>query len=355
MFEPVELIFAPTSRCNLACAHCRVGRGPEELDTASAVAFMERVVAESRAGAGAAGGGAAGAAIELVGFSGGEPFLRPDFLVGVSRAAVALDLQFDRLMTNGVWWRDRASLDGILGELHEAGFDGTIGLSVDGYHGQDPARLATFVEAVFAAAGRKDCVEILSVAAPGDESAHHGDLARLEALAAALGGELLLEEGEPDAIVDARELARDDSGEDEPEALYIDVIRFPCSAAGAPEAAGSSAAGPLSPAAGPWSDAAWFEDDWCAGPGNVLYVHPDGRVASCCGFANENPELILGNIAGDGLADLMRRAAESPQLRRCYVTGLATHRAALEAAGRSFPGKTLDMCFFCDWLCKHPG
>ena len=40
MFKPEEIIFAPTARCNLACAHCRVSRVPEELAAADAVAFL---------------------------------------------------------------------------------------------------------------------------------------------------------------------------------------------------------------------------------------------------------------------------------------------------------------------------
>jgi hypothetical protein len=331
MFTPEEVIFAPTNQCNLHCRHCRVTRLASELDTGSALAFL---------------GDCAAHGVELVGFSGGEPFLRPDFLVEVSRAAVALDLRFDRLMTNGVWWKDEAGLRSTLQSVCEAGFDGTIGLSVDAWHGQDPARLGTFVSAVFDTWARKDCVELLAVEKQRDA----GDLPRLEALALSLGGSLVTENGDPVTIVNEIERARAEgaTGAEDPEALLIPVRRSPYSA-GSDEAA--------------WNAGEWFEDDFCAGPGNVFYVHPDGSVAACCGFANDREALILGNIARggrggemrapDGYESLMRSASTNAHLRSCYVAGLGARRKELEAAGWSFPGKTDDICFFCDWICER--
>jgi hypothetical protein len=112
---------------------------------------------------------------------------------------------------------------------------------------------------------------------------------------------------------------------------------------------------PYSPAAGEnaWTAAEWFEDDFCRGPGNVFYVHPDGRIAVCCGFANENPQLIIGDVRRDDYRSLMRHASASPFVRACYSTGLATTRSRLEARGHRFPGKTADPCFFCDYCTKQ--
>jgi hypothetical protein len=248
------------------------------------------------------------------------------------------DLQFDRLMTNADWWKDEAQLETTLAGLFEAGFDGSFGISIDSYHGQESARLAVFFDRVFAIWGRKDCAEILSVTKPGNLENDR----RLQALATALGGRLLREFGEPSAIANQRHIARDGSGEDDREALFVKILTFPYSASADEEG---------------WEDddskdAAWFEDDWCQGPGNVFYVHPNGRVAACCGFANENEALIIGDIASDGYETLMRRAGENPQIQACYVQGLATRRRELEGAGTVFPGKTGDICFFCDWLCR---
>ena len=45
-----------------------------------------------------------------------------------------------------------------------------------------------------------------------------------------------------------------------------------------------------------WQAKRWFKDDYCEGPGNIFYVHSDGNIAPCCGFANENPQLFIGKI-----------------------------------------------------------
>lgn len=318
MFRPEEVIFAPTGRCNLACAHCRVSRPRATLDAEAAIAFLE----DCQAGG-----------IERVGFSGGEPFLEPDFLCAVSEAAVDLGMLFDRLMTNGVWWRDEAALRETLGRVAGAGFDGKIGLSVDTWHEQPVDRLLAFVGAAFETFGRKDCIDILSVRAPDEGPC----LAKLGAIAERFGGRLFLEDGEPAAIRDPSFDERRATGEDLPEALSIDIWRFPYSASADEDA---------------WKDPRWFEDDFCEGPGNVLYVHPDGRIAACCGFANENDSLILGRLGEDDYDSVMERAASSPHIKACYETGLGSIRQCLEAEGFAFPGKTADQCFFCDWACR---
>ncbi len=317
MFHPDEVIFAPTGQCNLSCLHCGVSRPSATLPAAAAIAFLEEC-------------GTGG--IEKVGFSGGEPFLEPDFLCEVSQAAVGLGMLFDRLMTNAVWFKDEAGLKAILGRLFEAGFDGKFGVSVDSWHEQDIDKLLLFIASVFEIWGRRDCVDILSVRAPDEGAA----LEKLASIARRFSGELILEKGEPAMICDNGFEARLATGEDIPEALSIDVYRFPCSA---PAHAGS------------WKAEAWFVDDFCEGPGNVLYVHPNGAVAACCGFANENPSLLLGRIGIDGLSAMMANAASNPQVVACYQTGLGKTRTLLEAAGTVFPGKTDDQCFFCDWLC----
>ena len=286
MFQPVQVIFAPTSRCNLSCSHCRVRRDPEELSAAQASAFLERC---------ARGG------IERVGFSGGEPFLRPDFLTEVSRTAVSLGLYFDRLMTNGDWFADQADLENALTSLYDAGFDGTFGLSTDFYHGQDPERLSAFLSTVFRIWGRKDCAEILSVRSPEDEPWLEG----LRVLAEQLGGRLVPRTGEPRRIADAAAHGEEAAAG---EILDIPILRFPSSAS---------------------------------------------SVAVCCGFANENPSLIVGNIREDDFDSLMESARGNPHVRLVYEKGLDARRRELEASGVRFPGKTDDICFFCDYLFRN--
>lgn len=315
MFAPDQIIFAPTGRCNLRCAHCRVPRTPGPLSADAAIALLES---------------ARGKGIERVGFSGGEPFLEPEFLNRVTEASVGMDFLFDRLMTNGDWWRDEAELERTLASLRDAGFDGKIGISIDAYHGQPLDRLAAFFRAVFAAWGRRDCCEIAWATSSDDEPL----FSLFRDLAAALGGDLLEEDGLPAAIVG--QSVRDGSGYDDPEALSIPFDRIPFS--------------PPAEAA-PWDAPDWFEDDFCAGPGNVFYVHPDGNIAVCCGFANERDDLVVGRLGEHDFDALLRNAEENRYVRACYREGLGAFRQRLEAAGVAFPGKTEDLCVFCDHLC----
>ncbi len=318
MFKPEEIIFAPTSECNLVCPHCRVTRGPARLAAGDAIAFLKKCRPHG---------------IDRVGFSGGEPFLEPEFLCRVSRAAVDLDMTFDRLMTNAVWFESEAHLRSTLTALHEAGFDGTFGVSADAYHGQPVGDLALFFQAVFEIWGRKDGCEIIAVVEPGGRAP--ADM--FENLAGRLGGRLLREDGEPFSIVNDAFLNRSAEAADSSAALMVNIVRVPY----APSAEENA-----------WTAPDWFEDDFCRGPGNVFYVHPDGRVAVCCGFANENPQLVIGDVRRDDYRSLMRRASQSPFVRTCYETGLAAARARLEERGTRFPGKASDPCFFCDYCAK---
>jgi hypothetical protein len=318
MFHPEEVIFAPTGRCNLFCSHCAVKRGTEELSIADAVAFL---------GACSLGG------IERVGFSGGEPFLRLDFLVELVKAAVSQGMFFDRLMTNGDWWANENELRSCLGAVGDAGFDGVIGLSWDSYHGQAPDRMRSFLRAVFDIWKRKDVVEILSVRSPDDAAL----LRDMDAVAAALGGRVESVCGEPERIVDDVYKARSDTDPDDGTGLIVPVTRSPRSST-ADE--------------GVWDAKGWFVDDWCEGPGNVFYVHPYGDVAPCCGFANENPRLFIGTVH-DPFEELMAAAARNGQVVACFDTGLGVMRERLESSGIRFPGKTRDICFFCDHTCRR--
>ena len=54
------------------------------------------------------------AGIETLGFTGGEPFLYPEFLVAITRRAAELGFRFDKLMTNGVWFADEEHLEQLL-------------------------------------------------------------------------------------------------------------------------------------------------------------------------------------------------------------------------------------------------
>ena len=65
-FRPNYLSFAGTYQCNLSCAHCCVPiEWPDRLDIATALRFLEDAHTQG---------------IGILGFTGGEPFLYPEFL-----------------------------------------------------------------------------------------------------------------------------------------------------------------------------------------------------------------------------------------------------------------------------------
>src|SRR5438270_10704548 len=132
-FRPNYLSFAGTYQCNLSCPHCCVPiEWPERLDIKVALRFLEDAHAYG---------------IGIVGFTGGEPFLYPEFVHTLCRRAAVLGFRFDKVMTNGVWYRDEDDLDAVLGALAAAGYDGKLGLSVDKFHGVQTDRVATFLRA----------------------------------------------------------------------------------------------------------------------------------------------------------------------------------------------------------------
>jgi hypothetical protein len=98
--------------------------------------------------------------IGILGFTGGEPFLYPEFLVALTRRASKLGFHFDKIVTNGVWQRNRRHLRSNLRALADAGFTGRLGLSVDKFHGSHTAELAAFCRVARAVFGRDDVLSL---------------------------------------------------------------------------------------------------------------------------------------------------------------------------------------------------
>ena len=231
----------------------------------------------------------AGSPIERVGFTGGEPFLYMEFLLELTHATVSHDLLFDQIMTNGDWWRDEEELHYKLQALYDAGYDGKIGLSWDKYHGQPEERMITFIKAVQEIFG-ENSINIQRVA----------------------------------TSTTLRPLRQ---------AKEITVYTLPRT---------YQSENPLA-----WKSKHWFKEDYCEGPGQILYVHADGNIAPCCGFANENPELFIGRIT-DNFETIMQNAANNEMIQLCFVKGLSRYRRS-----KKFPGKTSDVCTLCDFVCKN--
>ena len=105
-----------------------------------------------------------------------------------------------------------------------------------------------------------------------------------------------------------------------------------------------------------WQSKKWFKEDYCEGPGQVLYIHPDGKIAPCCGFANENEQLFIGTIDED-FQTVMENARNNKLVKICYETGLSNYKKEiqkkLQKQNKKLPGKCRDMCSFCDFICKN--
>src|SRR5580765_822 len=90
MFRPNYVSFAGTYQCNLACPHCCVPiEWTDRLPVDVALRFLEDAHKEG---------------INRIGFTGGEPFVYPEFVITIARRAAALGFRFDKVMTNGVWY-----------------------------------------------------------------------------------------------------------------------------------------------------------------------------------------------------------------------------------------------------------
>lgn len=317
MFKPNEIIFALTDACNLACTHCTVSRKDMVLDIDLAKQLIDLC---NEFG------------IERIGFSGGEPFLASDALAEIVRYVRERDLFFDRIMTNGVWYKTNDELEETLKKIFDAGFDGTICVSFDKYHQQTISKLVLFVETVFSIAETKENIELACVY---DEDPCENKVL-LENLAQCING-ILEWDFIPYRIVDTLRLNQECETMFDSLGIHIPITHI----------MRSKSADTLA-----WNDTEWFTDDFCAGPGNVLYVHADGTIAACCGFANEREQLIVGTLK-DSLSRILSNAARNPYIRWCYEQGLGTLRSVLETKGYTFPGKTRDMCGFCDFVCTN--
>lgn len=312
-FHPTEIIFSSTTACNLHCEHCFINRTPRKLEIADAVRLIESCV---EAGGQPEPNGTLLPVIERIGFSGGEPFLYMDFLIEVTKAAISHDLMFDQIMTNGDWWQNESDLAATLQKLYDAGYDGKIGLSWDSYHGQTTDRMETFIRTVQEIFG-EDSINIQTVE---DENK---------------GGESL-------PLARTSLLTTPSAGDTPTTPPDIPVYTLPRTYTSDDSRA--------------WQARHWFKEDYCQGPGNILYVHADGNIAPCCGFANENPALFIGTIH-DSFETIMQKAAANPMIKICYEEGLSHYRRhglkkSLRSQGKKLPGTTGDICTLCDFVCK---
>jgi Radical SAM superfamily/Iron-sulfur cluster-binding domain/4Fe-4S single cluster domain len=304
-FRPDYVSFAGTYQCNLTCPHCCVPiEWSDRLDSAVAVRFLED---------------AFGQGVHTLGFTGGEPFVYPEFVVALTRRAAQLGFRFDKVMTNGVWFHDARQLEEVLSALRDAGFSGKIGLSVDKFHGIQTAKLASFCCAARRVFDRDSIVSLSYASARPDQG-----LGPIQKLAAELGavvewsdllGRYLLVAPDLTMTLNWNHLATVERAE-----------RLP---------------------GDPW-DGVWFEEDYCEGPGQALIVNPRGEVKPCCGFASDLDQLTIGNIHTDTAAQVIEQGRRHPYVGRVFRDGLTAIRHEILARDpAALPGATSNHCYFC--------
>lgn len=290
-FNPTEIIFACTTLCNLHCSHCFVERIPEKLNIEDAKKFILSCKENPKS------------KIGKIGFSGGEPFLAQEFLCEVINFSRKNDFMFDQIMTNGVWWKDETELFKILEKIYNAGYDGKIGISYDKFHGQNYEKIRTFCKTVNEIFGEE------SISIQAVMNSFFKDDKKLKD--------------------ELNSLSKDFSA---------NIFILPQSFSANDERA--------------WKSRKWFKEDFCAGPGNILFVHPTGKITHCCGFANENPNLFIGNI-NQSFDEILENAEKNKMVNIVYNLGLEKYRKFLKKEKIKFPGKTNDICSFCDFICKN--
>jgi organic radical activating enzyme len=303
-FRPNYLSFAGTYQCNLDCPHCCVPiEWTDRLNIPTALRFLEDAHAYG---------------IRILGFTGGEPFVYPEFVLANCRRGAELGFRFDKIMTNGVWHQDESELEGVLKQLAATGFSGKLGLSVDKFHGNNTQALAQFCRVAARVFDRDNVVSVSYASRHPDQG-----LEPTRALAAALN-----------AVIDWSDVLH----------RYLMV---------SPELTITLNWNHLAPVeraerfSGAW-DGLWFEEDYCEGPGQALIVNPKGEVKPCCGFASDLDQLTIGNIYHDSVRGIVRRARKHPYVGMIFRKGLTAIRDEILARDpNALPGATSNHCYFC--------
>ncbi len=304
-FRPNYLSFAGTYQCNLSCPHCCVPiEWTDRLEISTALRFLEDAYASG---------------IRILGFTGGEPFIYPEFVIALTRRGAELGYRFDKVMTNGVWYEDEAQLAEVLTKLKEAGFSGKLGLSVDKFHGIHTAKLATFCQ-VTRCIFERDTILSLSYASSNPDKG----LEPIHKLAKEL-----------DAVIDWSDLLH----------RYLLVAPDFTMTLNWNHLATVERAEKLP--GNPW-DGKWFAEDYCEGPGQALIVNPRGEVKPCCGFASDLDQLTIGNIYTDSVERVIEQGRNHPYVGKVFREGLTAIRDEIFARDpNALPGATSNHCYFC--------
>ena len=306
---PNYLSFAGTYQCNLTCPHCCVPiEWPDRLDIADALRFLEDAHA---------------AGIDVLGFTGGEPFLYPEFLVALTRRAAELGFRFDKVMTNGVWFSDDAdTCAACLTELRDAGFT----RQARPERGQVPRHphRRSWPSSAASPARVFDRDTILSLSAtPAARRTRAWSRSggwRRSWTAWSSGrsccGRYLLVSDDLTMTLNWNHLAPVERAE---------------------RLAGR-----------PW-DGEWFEEDYCEGPGQALIVNPKGRGEAVLRLrVRPRPAHHRQHPHRHASRRSSARLAKHPYVGKVFREGLTAIRDEILARDPdALPGATSNHCYFC--------
>lgn len=250
--------------------------------------------------------------------------MAPYQLCALTKEALRRNMRFNRIMTNGAWFKTKSELNKCLERLYECGYDGEICASVDAFHRQSLKKVALFIETAVDIFKRPDIVSVAVARGAMDDKSHK----ILRALAHLLKGRIRF------CSKKNAYIKRD--------GLFIKIFYINLSMAGI-----------ASGIKDPWNGK-WFKDDLCKGPGNVFFVLSDGTVKPCCGYANDSDILTIGSIKKDAPGRLVANARKNLFIRYAFGRGLHFIRKRLQDNGARFPGKTSDHCFFCGYITTPP-
>lgn len=307
-FEPQEIMFSPTTQCNLHCEHCCTEQTGKPIPKKTALRFLD---ACNKLG------------IKRIGFTGGEPFYALDFLCLISKEGIRREMFFDHIITNAVWFKTKKELSSVLNQLFLSGYDGRFFVSVDAFHKQDLRKVALFIKVASQIWTMPNIVSISSVKGTRETETR----TKLKNLAKILKARFTGLTSQKPSIKNKD--------------LLINIFSF-----------NLSPVGKVIKLKNPW-DGEWFEDDFCKGPGNVFFVLSDQTVKPCCGYAHEADILTIGSMKRDSPKQLLLNAKQNRFISTVFESGLQAIRKQLESSGIRFPGKTTNHCFFCYYLTHH--
>jgi hypothetical protein len=254
-----------TERCNIECAHCWLGSGPDRgatMDMEDAHGFIAQAGEIPT--------------VEWISLTGGEPFLYPELLEASVRCASEKGLRTE-CVTNCYWAGTEQEAEEALGRIAEAGLD-VINMSVDDFH----QRHIHFerVRNCYRAA-RSLGLKVVVMCAAARSSALRANEVKI-----LLGDEYIqiLGAGEPRPTA---------------QAIIIEDAFIPV---------GRGAEIP--------------EEEWLAGESPVvgpcnlalrdIGISPSGGVLPCCSAASLVGEARLGDAREESLAKILERAARRP-------------------------------------------